>query len=350
MKDFAAISISVKRKTVAWGAETVEATPADRNLQGYSADIVADTINPDSGERLTTMVVRFPRCILPEVNTHRVFSRNSASSRARSVRTTIGGVMNDPYIPIFTRNGKGMSGGFLDGPELDKAKTIWLKARDAAVSSELAILLGDLYQGSPRTVRSDWERCIDLYYDKVYHADHDTGAPSVHKQNANRIIEPYMWHEALITSSYWDNFYRLRIDDAAQPEMHLTAMVMKAAMDASRPMASIVHSPFIAVNDPQDPNMVAHAFMMSAAECARISYKDRTSIGLKESTALAESMLAAGHMSPFEHQAISRNAAKTLDGIIPAHEQRRGMDANTDAGRLNGNLSPSWVQFRHMVS
>lgn len=350
LKDFTGISINVKRKTAAWGAETVEATPAGPDLQGYSADIVADTINPDSGERLTTMVVRFPRCILPEVNTHRVFSRNSASSRARSVRTTIGGVMNDPYIPIFTRNGKGMSGGFLDGPELDKAKTIWLKARDAAVSSELAILLGDLYHGSPQTVKGDWEQYIDLYYDKVYHADHDTGAPSVHKQNANRIIEPYMWHEALITSSYWDNFYRLRIDDAAQPEMHLTAMVMKAAMDASYPVDSLIHVPFIAVNDSDDLDTVAHAFMMSAAECARISYKDRTSIGLKESSALAERMLAAGHMSPFEHQAISSTAAKALEPMFPAHEQSKGMDADTDAGMRNGNLSPSWVQFRHMVS
>lgn len=350
MKDFDSISIDVKRTTAAWGAETVEARPGSGAPQGYSADIVADTINPDSGERLTTMVVRFPRCILPEVNTHRVFSRNSASSRARSVRTTIGGVMNDPYIPIFTRNGKGMSGGFLNGPELDKAEAIWLKARDAAVSSELSILLGDLYHGTPQTVGEDWEQYIDLYYDKVYHADHDTGAPSVHKQNANRIIEPYMWHEALITSSYWDNFYRLRIDNAAQPEMHLTAMVMKAAMDASHPVVSPVHSPFIAVDDPDNPNTVANAFMMSAAECARISYKDRTSIGLKESTALAESMLAAGHMSPFEHQAISSTAAKMLEGIIPAHEPRRGMDADSDAGRLNGNLSPSWVQFRHMVS
>jgi hypothetical protein len=46
-----------------------------------SARIIADSINP-AGNRITTLVVRFPRFILAEWNTHRQFSRHAASSRA----------------------------------------------------------------------------------------------------------------------------------------------------------------------------------------------------------------------------------------------------------------------------
>lgn len=333
--------LAVHEETAAWGRRTVAATHVDGMLHGYSATIVADTRNPRTGDRLTTMVVRFPRCILPEMNTHRVFSRNSASSRARSVRTTISGVMDDPYIPIFTRNGKGMSGSLMgQGADRDQATRIWLAARDAAVSSELSILLGDLYTGTPESVADDWSHWIDVYYDKVYHSDTPVqGAPSVHKQNANRIIEPYMWHEALITSSYWDNFFTLRLDDAAQPEMHATAAVMKAAMNISRPEESPIHSPFVEPDDPGDPEDVQAAFMRSAAECARISYRDRTAIGLSEGNDLGKRMLDSGHMSPFEHQAIDK-----------AEFRRMGLEAESDEGHLCGNLSPEWVQFRHILA
>ena len=45
----------------------------------YSAKILADSLNP-CGVRLTTFEITFPRIVLAEFNTHRVFSRNSASS------------------------------------------------------------------------------------------------------------------------------------------------------------------------------------------------------------------------------------------------------------------------------
>ena len=45
------------------------------------AVIAADSINV-KGKRITTFIVTMPRIVLAELNTHRVFSRNSASSRA----------------------------------------------------------------------------------------------------------------------------------------------------------------------------------------------------------------------------------------------------------------------------
>lgn len=53
-----------------------------------TAEIVADSIGSDV-PRLTTMQLRFPRFILAEFNTHRVFSRNARSSRAVPIETML---------------------------------------------------------------------------------------------------------------------------------------------------------------------------------------------------------------------------------------------------------------------
>ena len=50
-------------------------------MKKIKAEIVADSINP-TGDGLTTYLLTFPKFILAELNTHRVFSKNSASSRA----------------------------------------------------------------------------------------------------------------------------------------------------------------------------------------------------------------------------------------------------------------------------
>lgn len=320
-----------------WGS-AITAEYTNPQLHGYRAIMVADDIDPDSHERISTMITRFPRCILPEVNTHRVFSRNSASSRARSVRSTIQSVMDDPYIPLFTINHKGMGGDYLQGGELDHASRLWLSARDKAVSSELSLLLGDMYTGDATTVRDDWSGWIDMYYDKVYHStDTISGVPDVHKQNANRLIEPFMWHEALITSTYWDNFFTLRIDGHAQPEMHAIAVLMKGIMDASRPRESSFHIPFVSNADMTSWDTIQSAFMESASECARISYKDKSTSSVKSGDELAMRMLHDGHMSPFEHQAVG---TESYHGIIPQ---------DGDYRERHGNLSSGWVQYRHII-
>src|ERR1044071_2309931 len=52
---------------------------------GISATVLADSvslINGVSGPRFTTFEITYPRLILAELNTHRMLSKNSASSRA----------------------------------------------------------------------------------------------------------------------------------------------------------------------------------------------------------------------------------------------------------------------------
>ena len=57
----------------------------------YEAKVVADSISPNTNLHpkgcVLTIVVTFPRFVLAEQNTHRVLSRNTASSRAIPVRT-----------------------------------------------------------------------------------------------------------------------------------------------------------------------------------------------------------------------------------------------------------------------
>jgi len=113
----------------------MEAAPEEHGARtlSYDAKILADSIA--DGVRLTTMEVTFPRFILAEFNTHRVFSRNSASSRAIPVEKRIAQVRENPFIPEgFTKNQRGMQASELIGDEHQaNARHSWLRARDQAV-------------------------------------------------------------------------------------------------------------------------------------------------------------------------------------------------------------------------
>ena len=337
----------IKRVDTPWGDRCIEASydGFDARLDGYKCVIVLDTVREraDSGwntsnYRLATMIVRFPRCILSEMNTHRVFSRNSASSRARSLKTTIKHVLEDPYIPLFTENAKGMGGpSITNETQLAMAKKEWLDARDAAVKHALRMLLGDAMDRA----HYDPYELLDIYYAEHYGKEHEGGCiPNVHKQTVNRLLEPFMMHEMLITSSYFENFFRLRMDEAAQPEIQAIATLMFEAMAASVPELFPEHIPFVERERHTSLRALFHDLKKSAAECARISYVDRSTAGNKDGAeALAMRLLSKGHMSPFEHQAIDPDIYRTLS---PG-----GEFALSTVG-LHGNLDPSWVQGRHI--
>ena len=142
------------------------------------AKVIADSLSP-RGDRLTTLEIVFPRYILAELNTHRVFSKNSASSRAIPFKKMIKEVENNPFIPYaFQRDHSGMQGTeyFTDEEEIKEAEAAWLKARDLAVSS--ARLLND--------------------------------GLDISKQLANRLLEPFLYHKVLISATEWENFFNLR--------------------------------------------------------------------------------------------------------------------------------------------
>lgn len=364
-------SILLEEVTLPYRSEPyIRATFTDPKLSGYEVTMIADSV-PEanknffvkkagedvyskeegslglSAERLSTIVARFPRPVLAEVNTHRVFSRNSASSRARSIKTTIRDVMEIPYIPLFTINQKGMGGEYASAEVRDLAIVTWLQARDAAVAYVLRLLLGGLTpSGADHEIATNYEELVDLYYAEVYNAEEpNPAALSIHKQNVNRLLEPFSWHEAVITSSYWDNFLDLRNHDEAQPEIHAMAALVDAALRASTPAETWIHLPFIASEDvPSNAHYFAEIYpvaLRSSTECAQISFRDKSNaVRATATTALGERLLESKHFSPFEHVAFSTDATNFLAAgvdCIPLED-------------LVSNLDKSWTQLRPVLT
>src|SRR5689334_19347512 len=103
----------------------------------YSCKTLLDSVS-ETGKRLTTFEITFPRIVLAEFNTHRMLSRNSASSRAIPFSKMLERVENDPFIPEeFPVNTKGMQPqtSITEGPLFNYAKSAWMMARDDAIKS-----------------------------------------------------------------------------------------------------------------------------------------------------------------------------------------------------------------------
>lgn len=239
------------------------------------AKIIADSISP-SGVRLTTMQLKFHRFILPEFNTHRQFSRNFSSSRAIPVTKMIEQVRNDPAIPVeWGKNQQGMQAHtqFKDPWDIGGCKEMWLQAANqAADKAEQMSKFG------------------------------------LHKQIANRILEPFQWVHGVVTATEWDNFFALRDHPDAQPEIRELAKLMKAAYSASQPHKLSIgqwHLPYITEDDRH--LTIEDQKKVSAARCCRVSYMkhDGFRAELSEDIQLHDRLVTANppHMSPVEHQA-----------------------------------------------
>jgi len=174
-------------------------------MNKISANIVADSISIH-GDRVTTFLLTFPRFILPELNTHRMFSRNSASSRAIPFEKMVKMVEEDPFIPIaWQKDHKGMQGTeyITDENAIKCLNSMWLDGKEQAIHTAK-----NLYRGAYKMVA---DRDVDgnLLRGLVSEDIPDTG---VTKQICNRLLEPYMWTTMLITGSEegWKNFFKLR--------------------------------------------------------------------------------------------------------------------------------------------
>lgn len=231
------------------------------------ATIVADSVSP-IGIRLTTLSLTYPRFILAELNTHRLLSRNSASSRAIPTKKMLDEIKLAPAMPVrWGKNQKGMQAETdIDKQGQELAQSLWLAARDAA----------------------------------VFHAQ-QLSELGVHKQITNRVLEPFMHARTVITATEWDNFFTLRRHKDAQPEIKELADAMFHAMQKSTPKLikqGEWHCPYVAANEP-------HQLECSVARCARVSYLTHEGRvpDIDSDITLYQRLLSAGHWSPFEHQA-----------------------------------------------
>lgn len=275
----------------------------------YAANVLADSVGPHN-VRLTTLEITFPRPYLAEFNTHRMLSRNSESSRALPTELQIDRVMKNPYIPEFRERVKGMGGGQpLSGGRRTRATSEWLKARDNAVLTAKRLL-------------------------------------TVAKDDANRVLEPFVWHTAIVTATDWDNFFNLRDHrDAALP-MQRVARKMKEAMWASIPERMEWGGWHLPLVTPLEYEVIAggqhdevfpgviFAAKVSAGRCARSSYSNHNKPETaNESSVRWCSLSEKGHWSPGEHPAQLPRSEAEWYGV-----QR-------DAAGYEGNFY-GWKQLR----
>ncbi len=295
----------------------------------YTAQILADSVSPD-GVRLTTMWVTFPRFILAEVNTHRMFSRNSNSSRAIPPEIQLQKVRENPFVPeTFLKRVKGMGGGeALEDDDNDKARNVWLHAADRAVNAA--------------------ELLVGLDCDKA---------------RVNRLLEPFLWHSAVISATEWDNFFTLRDHPAAQPEFRIIAKLMRKAMDKSTPVLIPYgqwHLPGVTTQElfgQFDNNIDWEMWKrVSAGRLARwTSYNLTEGDTVEKALERAEKLIKSFHMSPTEHQArpfspeeleLSKVHVRMLKHWrdVGAHVPQWMIDQCEFSGNFKG-----WVQFRKEI-
>jgi thymidylate synthase ThyX len=248
------------------------------------------------GSEIYSLQLRYPRMILAELNTHRMLAKSTSSSRAIPISRIVDKVMNEPAVPVWTKNQAGMQGEILDEQDLiaRDATAIWLEARDEAVRSAQALMeLG------------------------------------VHKQDANRLLEPFVHVDTIITGTEWENFFKLRCDGAAAPLMQklawaIRSAIWKAKLEAfkSEPNAPEWHLPYVTDQEKQNLNKNLLPWI-SAARCARVSYlnHDGTEPNVQQDLTLARRLWTSGHMSPFEHVAkVSWDSAdKSCSSCIRGH-------------------------------
>lgn len=333
------------------------------------AKVICDSVSPQ-GKRLTTFKLRYPRFIHAEFMTHRVLSRNASSSRAIPVAKMIAEVRSDAEraAPVYWgAEQKGMQ----SGAELSDEPII---KRPPEVTEETVLW-------SPRrTAQRRWEQAA------LSAADHAKRMVDIglHKSIVNRILEPFLHINVVASATEWGNFFGLRLDRAAQPEMRALAVAMWEARRAGEPRLlrpGEWHLPFVDDGTREDVrlfcdgemdeldvsgdilrqdgegNELDRAIRVSVARCARVSYESfetgrRSTV--EEDLRLYEKLLGAEpiHASPAEHQATPDEILAEGPFSFGCGTKRDGSDAPVRSARiswahpeLHGNFL-GWVQHR----
>lgn len=317
---------------------TIHTHPGQPQMQ---VEVILASRGANGAPPIYTIRMRYPRPIHGEIMTHRVFSRNARSSRAVPVQTMLNEVRTIPYVPWhWGKNQKGMqaneecnalvklqsvkyaNGGLYYRDEDFDSENAWLKARDVAADVAKAFM--------------------NVGY---------------HKQNPNRLLEPFSWMDTLITATDWANFLHLRDHKDAEPHLQDLARLVKQAIDEATIWVRDEgewHLPYINNDDrrladslfdasPVRKQQMVNEFLckISAARCARISYKPFDGDASYERELERYNSLVTSeriHASPLEHQA-------QVDRLDP-DEPNTG---KWECANFSGNFAPGWIQFRKTI-
>ena len=277
-----------------------------------SATIIADSISPDD-VRITTFELEYPRFIHAEFMTHRLFSRNAASSRAIPVSKMIDLVESNTAKPIhWGKNQPGMSAK--EELSAEEGTMIWLQAMKSAVE----------------------------YANRYAFAGY-------HKQLVNRILEPFTMIKVVCTATEFDNFFWLRNHPDAQPEIHELARVMWEEYTKSVPIKlnpGAWHVPYFRSGfwSPNTEESLEDALAISSSCCAQVSYR-RLDDSLEKARDIFKRLVESKpvHASPFEHQATPLTYGMAGDIQVKG---TTGFDNKGNA--WSGNFR-QWIQHRQLI-
>lgn len=278
-----------------------------------TAKIIALSIAPD-GQLIVTWELEYQRFIHGEFMTHRLFSRNAASSRAIPINSMIQAVFDKPAAPIhWGKNQPGMQAKEeLEPFEMAHVMLMWEEAAyEAAISARAMDLMG------------------------------------AHKQVANRILEPFQWMKTVMTATCMENFFWLRNHEDAQPEIRELARLMWEALEDAVPRLlkpGEWHMPYFNSGYWTEKCGVslADALAISSSCCAQVSFR-KLDDTLEKAHFIYNKLVESEpvHASPFEHQAtpMKRNADFRNKGIT--HKDR--------AGNFWSNNFVGWIQHRALI-
>ncbi len=285
-----------------------------------SAEVVVDSVHYDGGHRLTTMQLRYPRCIHAEFMTHRVFSRNASSSRAVPVKRLIQDVLDDPYVPLYWgKNQRGM-----------QAES---ECNEQVSSDHSGALVGfQLNREHAWTLAKNNAVVVARAFDEA----------GYHKQLVNRLLEPFSHINVVVTATEWANFFALRCHEDAEPHIRMLAEAMCDAYIGSAPQHLGVdewHLPYVEDAVDWDSEVsVRNAIKYSAACCAGVSYKtvEGAPMDLDRAFAIYDKLVGSApiHASPCEHQARPDFILSSGEGWFVWNKPE-----------LHGNFV-GWVQYR----
>ena len=295
-----------------------------------SAKVIADSVCPQ-GVRMTTMEIEYPRFILAELNTHRMLSKNSASSRAIPVKAMHEFIRDNPATPVsWGKNQPGMKASEQVGNSVaTEAEQIWNRAKDGALH---------------------WS---DALAHKL----------AIHKQIANRITEPWMTMKTVISGTEWANFFHLRNHADAQPEIKALAEAMTVAYTTHLPVPlkpGQWHLPYITIaeyvptgelqylNNNFDPISLEDAKIISASCCAQVSYRKNDDSFDKAKKIYDQLILSEPvHASPIEHQATPMDI-DSMCRFEPDTWQSGVSHVSANSDLWSGNLR-GWIQHRKLI-
>lgn len=306
---------------------------------GTYAEVVAHSVSPE-GKEIITYSLKYGLIVHSEKLRHRLFSNSVKSNRAVSSKQIRKEVLEDPYVPVkFGGEQRGMvSSEEYEFTHAKLCRALWRASRYPAVGAH-------------------WMLC------KL----------GLHKEVANRILNPWQWVRCTTTFTEGANFYDLRLHKDAQKDIKVLAEVMEKAHKESTPIRLLPgewHVPYVTrvVNDDDEVSYLDNdgkrlttqqAKEASAARCARSSYDTHDG-----SKALYEKPLVKGrddktlfqdlitskptHGSPAEHQATPMEIPEVScqGGVIFCEEGVTHIDSS--GSYWSGNFK-GWIQHRQLL-